>query len=451
MNQSVKAVTDKPDQRIWAIAGPAIVANSSAPLVGLVDTWVVGHLPGAVHLAAVGVGAAIFSFMFWGFGFLRMSTTGLIAQAHGKNDTLLMARTIVQSAFLGLLIAGLLLLFQQGIFWAGTIALAPPNSTQSYVSDYFFIRIWSAPAVLFVYTLTGYLLGTAQAKAALWLQLILNISNGLLNLVFVLGFGMGVAGIALGSLLAEWLAAAFGLYLLVTGFNRSALWTAIQDQTTWQLKQLNKLLSTNSLIFIRTLILITALSLITRNAASLGEDALAANQVLMTFLLLISLGLDAFAHAAEAYVGAAYGKGNQSEMRFWVIRTSLWAGFIAIIYSMLFYVVGEGLINSLTNIEPVRAAAKTALPVMILMPIFAVWCYQFDGVFIGATAGGGMVITMIAAFAVYLTVIPILVGNYGLSGLWLAVLIFMTARGLGQLIYYPWLEKGLSKKQEAAA
>jgi MATE family, multidrug efflux pump len=437
--------TRHPDKAIWAIAGPAILANSSAPLVGLVDTWVVGHLPGAVHLAAVGVGAAIFSFMFWGFGFLRMSTTGLIAQAHGNNDTTGKARILIQSVLLGLLIAAALLGAQQLIYWAGTAAFAPPASTEPLVDAYFSIRIWSAPAVLFVYTLSGYLLGTAQAKSVLWLQLILNISNGLLNLLFVLGLGMGVAGIALGSLIAEWLAAAFGAYLLIQNFGVQPLRKAARDKATWHLNQLNKLLSANGYIFLRTLILLAALSLITRRAALMGEASLAANQVLMTFFILISLGLDAFAHAAEAYVGAAFGKGDKKAMRFWALRTSMWALLAASLYSLVFYLGGSALIDTLTNIDLVRQISKEALYPVIMLPLFAVWGFQFDGIYVGTTSGRGMLLTMIAAFILYVSVLPSLTATYGLMGLWGAVALFMGARGLAQLIYYPWIEKRLGR------
>ncbi|MBL4791187.1 MAG: MATE family efflux transporter [Kordiimonadaceae bacterium] len=433
------------DRRIWAIAGPAIVANSSAPLVGLVDTWVIGHLPGAVHLASVGVGAVIFSFMFWAFGFLRMSTTGLVAQAYGNKDNALIKRTLVQSVFLGLIFAGFLLVAQSQILWLGIEALGPPESTTDFIGDYFSIRIWSAPASLFIFSLTGYLFGTTQAKAALWLQLILNISNGILNLIFVLGFDMGVSGIALGSVLAEWIAALFGVYLLGKNFKFRELMEVVRDKISWRFSQFNKLLSANMYIFLRTLVLMTALALITRNAAVLGEEALGANLVLMNFLLLISLGLDAFAHAAEAFVGAAYGKGNRGEMRFWIARTSLWAGVTAVLYSLVFLVAGQNLINILTNIEEVRTIAAVGLPVMVLMPIFAVWCYQFDGIFIGVTSGRGMLITMIAAFAIYLLVLNPLTTEYGFKGLWIAVLVFMASRGLMQALYYPLIERKMTK------
>jgi len=439
------AQINHPDKKIWAIAGPAIVANSSTPMVGLVDTWVIGHMPSAVHLAAVGVGAAIFSFLFWAFGFLRMSTTGLVAQAHGRSDNDQVARTIFRSAFLGLMLAGLMLSMQVFILKFGMAALAPPNSTIPLISDYFAIRIWSAPAVLFVYSLSGYLIGTQQAKAALWLQLLLNVSNAGLNLIFVLGFDMGVSGIALGSLIAEWLAAAFGFYLLIKALGLPVLTKALQDKTTWHMVRMKKLLSTNGYIFARTLILITALALITRESAKLGEAALAATQILNIFVLLISLGLDGFAFAAEALAGAAYGKNSRSEFRFWVVRTSLWAGAAAVLYTLIFSFFGQNIVNILTNIEPVRQVADDALLIVAIMPIFAVWGYQFDGIFIGATEGRGMLITMIVAFIIYVLVLDYLTEAKGLQGLWIAIVIFMTMRGFSQALYYPWIEKRLAK------
>lgn len=433
--------TENADRKIWAIAGPAIIANSSTPLVGLVDTWVIGHLPSAVHLAAIGVGASIFSFLFWGVGFLRMSTTGLVAQAHGRGSRTEIAAILARSALLGLLLSILLLFLQVGIFWLGVQALAPPENTLPLLENYFFVRIWAAPATLFIFSLSGFLLGTARAKEALYMQLILNICNGILNLVFVLGFGMGVSGIALGSVIAEWTAASFGFYLMGRHLGLNFVFNAIKSKATYSLLELKKLLSANGYIFARTLLLMTALAMVTRQAASLGEAPLAANQVLMTFLLLIALGLDAFAHAAEAYVGSAYGKKDAIELRFWVMRTNLWAGIIALVYSIAFYAFGDALIDTLTNIELVRNEAKSASLIMALMPIFSVWCYQYDGIFVGATAGRGMLVTMIVAFAVYMASLGWLTETMGLMGLWVAVLLFMTARGIAQALYYPRIER----------
>ncbi|WP_417449084.1 MATE family efflux transporter [Kordiimonas sp.] len=432
-----------PHKRIWAIAGPAIIANSSAPLVGLVDTWVIGHLPNALHLAAVSVGAMVFSYIFWAFGFLRMSTTGMVAQAHGQKDDDQLRRVMVRAAMLGLLIGTILLLLQPQIFSLALAALTPPKSTEALFRAYFDIRIWSAPASLMIYAINGYLIGVARARTALMLQLVLNITNGVLNLVFVLGLDMGVSGIALGSLIAEWLACLFGLVLLFRALGLGATLAAARQRLTWSADKLLKLLNTNGFIFIRTLMLMTALGLVTREAGKLGAAELAASHVLSTFLMLISLGLDGFAYAAEALAGAAYGRKNRREFRAWVKVTFLWVALAAVFYTLGFALFGEALIYTLTDIAAVRDAATYSLPVLVALPVIAFACYQYDGVYIGATAGGAMMGTMAIAFAAFLLVLAPLTDAYGLMGLWLAVGIFMGMRGLAQAVYYPRIERRL--------
>lgn len=431
------------DRQVWAIAGPAIIANSSAPLVGLVDTWAIGHLPGAQHLAAVGVGATVFSYLFWAFGFMRMSTTGLVAQANGRGDRDGMMRTVVRSLIFGGLMAVGLILLQGPLFGLSLLALAPPDAAAALYGDYFRIRIWSAPAVLVTYGITGWLIGIKRAKSALSVQLVLNISNGILNLTFVIGFGMGVKGIALGSLLAETLAALVGLTMLAGFFGGGALKEALVSKALWRLRGFTSLAGTNGFIFVRTLLLMTALSLVTREAGLLGESTLAASHVMMVFMLLISLGLDAFAYAVEALAGAAYGKGARDDFRAWVAVTTKWALIASLFYTALFWLLGSQIIAGLTDVLSVRAVAASALPAMIWLPIVSVWCYQFDGIFIGATAARAMMVTMMISFAAFIAAVGPLTDAYGLLGLWLAVLVFTGARGLTQAVYYPRIVREL--------
>lgn len=425
------------DRRVWAIAGPAIIANSSAPLVGLVDTWAIGHLPEATHLAAVGVGATVFSYLFWAFGFMRMSTTGLVAQAKGRVDGEGMLRIVIRSLAFGGVIALGLILLQTLLFDLSLMALAPPDAVAARYASYFDIRIWSAPAVLFTYGITGYLIGVARAKAALFLQLVLNIANGSLNLLFVIGFGLGVKGIALGSLIAEWLAAIVGIALLLSHFGAARFITALTAKTLWRLKGFAALAQANGFIFVRTLLLMTGLSLITREAGLLGEGELAASHVMMVFMLLISLGLDAFAYAVEALAGAAYGKGVRDDFRLWVRVTSKWAIIASLFYMALFHFFGTAIVAVLTDVESVRTAAATVLPIMVWLPIVSVWCYQYDGIFIGATAAKAMMVTMALSFALFLAVLPPLADSMGLKGIWLALLLFSGCRGLTQAVHYP--------------
>ncbi|WP_262692370.1 MATE family efflux transporter [Kordiimonas aestuarii] len=433
-----------PHKRIWAIAGPAIIANSSAPLVGLVDTWVIGHLPGARYLAAVSIGAMIFSYLYWAFGFLRMSTTGLIAQAHGRGDSDQIARILTRALLTAVAIGTLLVMFQGPIHVLTLEALDPPPTTIRLFSDYFAIRVWALPAALLSYAITGYLIGTAQATRALYVQLVLNIANAALNLFFVLGLALDVRGVALGSLIAEWLAVAVGLLFVVRSLGGVRLAAALSSPMTYDLGKMKKLLSVNGYIFARTLLLILAFALMTRQAAALGQIPLAASHVLNTFLMLIALGLDGFAYAAEALSGAAYGRGARLEFRAWVRYGLLWSGLAAVVYSTGFGFFGTALIHTLTNIEPVRAAAAGALPVLALLPLIAFWCYLYDGIYIGATAGGAMLGTAAVAAASFIMVLDPLTDRYGLTGLWIAMAVFLAMRGLAQAVYYPRIERRLA-------
>lgn len=433
----------RPHRTIIAIAVPAILANSSAPLVGLVDTWAIGHLPDPAFLAAIGLGSVIFNFIFWAFGFLRMGTTGIIAQAHGRNDRDSLISGIWRSIVLAIGLGGVLLLLQDVILLLAIKALAPPQSVIQLTTEYFHIRIWAAPASLLVYAVSGVLFGLAKTRAVLVQQLVLNISNAVLNVIFVVVLGLGVAGVAWGTLIAQWLAAIVGLLLLIQIFGVHNLLTGLKSARTWLVSGFKRLLAVNSYIFIRTILLMTALSLVMRVAGTLGEVEMAASHVVMQYMLLISLGLDGFAHATEALAGSAWGAGKASMFRHWVILTGLWAVLASVAYSLLFLLAGDAMTALLTDISEVRQAVGTLMPLVIALPVVAVACYQFDGVFIAATAASAMMVTMAIAFAVYILLLTPLTAHFGLPGLWGAMLIFLAVRGIAQAIWYPRLESSL--------
>ena len=391
-----------PHKQIWAIAGPAILANSSAPLVGLVDTWAIGHLPGAVHLAAVGLGSVIFSYLLWAFGFLRMGTTGLIAQARGRDDVEDLVVTVVRSSALALFFGLALFVFQEAILVISLKAMAPPEDVAAITTEYFRIRIWAAPATLLGYAITGVLFGLARTRTILWLQLFLNILNGVLNVTFVVGLGMGVAGVACGTLIAQMLTAIASIWVMTRIYGGQALLASIRAGGTWVLARFRKLVLVNGFIFIRTIFLMTALALIMRVAAGLGTVEMAASHVLNQYMLLMALGLDGFAHASEALAGAAWGRSDRAQFRRWVILTGYWSLIASLFYALLFWLAGNDITALLTDIESVRIAAGALLPLVIALPVVSVWCFLFDGVYIGATAAASMMVTMGIAFVIYL-------------------------------------------------
>jgi len=432
-----------PHRTIAAIAFPAILANSSAPLVGLVDTWAIGHLADPAYLAAIGLGSVIFNFIFWAFGFLRMGTTGIIAQANGRHDTHQLISGIWRSTALALGLGAILLLLQDLILLVSIKALAPPDTVTGLTSEYFHIRIWAAPASLLVYAVSGVLFGLARTGLVLVQQLVLNITNAVLNVILVVVLGMGVAGVAWGTLIAQWLAAILGLWLLVRIFGFHTLMSGLSDTRTWLMSGFRKLIAINGYIFIRTILLMTALSLVMRVAGALGEVEMAASHVVMQYMMLISLGLDGFAHATEALAGSAWGEGKARLFHRWVKLTGFWALAASVVYALGFSLAGAALTAVLTDLSAVRLSVETLMPVVIALPVVAVACYQFDGVYIAATAGAAMMVTMAIAFAIYALVLNPMSERWGLEGLWAAVLIFMAARGIAQAIWYPRLKAKL--------
>jgi len=435
--------SNHPHRTIVAIALPAILANSSAPLVGLVDTWAIGHLADPAYLAAIGLGSVIFNFIFWAFGFLRMGTTGIIAQASGKNDTRMLIAGIWRSVAIALGFGAVLLLLQDAILLLSIKALAPPESVTQLTTQYFHIRIWAAPASLLVYAVSGVLFGLARTGLVLVQQLILNVTNAILNVIFVVVLGLGVAGVAWGTLIAQWLAALVGVWLLVRIFGLHALLAGFKDAGTWLVSGFKNLIAINGYIFIRTILLMIALSLVMRMAGALGEVEMAASHVVMQYMLLISLGLDGFAHATEALAGSAWGEGKARLFHHWVKLTGIWALAASVAYALLFWLGGTSLTALLTDLSAVRLSVESLMPMVIALPVVAVACYQFDGVYVAATAGAAMMVTMAIAFVVYALILNPMSARWGLEGLWAAVLVFMAARGIAQAIWYPRLKSKL--------
>jgi len=276
--------------------------------------------------------------------------------------------------------------------------------------------------------------------------LVLNITNAILNVIFVVFLGFGVAGVAWGTLIAQWLAAIVGMWLLLQIFGYDTLLIGLKRAQTWYLSGFRKLVTINGYIFIRTIFLMTALSLVMRVAGGLGEAEMATSHVIMQYMLLISLGLDGFAHATEALAGSAWGEGNVSLFRRWVKLTGLWAMVASIVYAILFWLGGNTITALLTDINEIRQMAEQLMPLVIALPVVSVACYQFDGVYIAATAGAAMMVTMAIAFAVYILVLNSMTTAWGLTGLWAAVLVFMATRGITQAFWYPRLEAALERK-----
>ncbi len=419
---------------MWRIAAPMILSNISVPLLGMVDTGVTGHLDSSVYLGAVAIGAMIFSFLYTGVNFLRMGTTGITAQSFGADDNDGLRVALGQALIVALLVAIGLIAFQLPLGQLAMHLLGPDAETQVHALEYFSIRIWSAPGTLANYALIGWFIGLQNARVPLLIFLTINLTNIALDLLFVIGFGMKVDGVALASVFAEY----SGL-LVGGGF---AIATLRRRAGHWPLQKLVNLsaykafFSVNANLFVRTMALMFTIGFVTAQGARLGGLILAANAVLMNFQNLTSFGLDGVAHAAEALVGKAIGQKRRDELEESVRLTLKWSLIFALGFTTVFLIAGQMIIGILTDLPDVREAANRYLPWMIASPLVSVWCFLYDGVYVGATRAKEM--RNIMVFSTLFVFLPAwyFLQPLGNDGLWLAFLIFMASRGIGMHIGY---------------
>ncbi len=420
-------------RRIWALAWPIILSNVTVPLLGLVDTAVVGHLPDSSYLAAVTLGATLFSFLYWGFGFLRMGTTGLTAQAVGRDDGQAVRNLLGQALIMAAVIGGLLVLLGSPLVSFGLWLLDSSPSATPLAQAYADIRLLSAPAVLANYAILGWFLGQQNSRVTLWILLLTNVVNIVFDLWFVMGLGMSSNGVAWASVLADYSAFAFGGYLVLRQLGR--LPGQFLRRQLLALGAYRALFSVNANLFVRTLGLLFAMAFFTAQGARQGDTVLAANAVLLQFIMLTSYALDGFAHAAESLVGRAVGRRDWSEFAATVGATARLSLYTALAAALGFALFGNALIALLTGLPEVRATAASYLPWMVAMPLIAVWSYLFDGVFIGTTAVREMRNSIFIGLAVYLPVwwLSRPLGNHGL---WLAFMAFTLVRSATLIGYY---------------
>ncbi|GGF39181.1 MATE family efflux transporter [Aliidongia dinghuensis] len=422
-------------RRIVVLALPIVLANLSVPLLSAVDTAVAGHLPDQASLGGVALGGLFFNAMIWGLGFLRMATTGLVAQALGAGNAEEMRLVQLRALFLAILLGLAILMLRHPLIDGALDLLGGSAAVTEAARAYCDTRIWSAPAALANSVVLGYLLGTQRAKLGFGLQLLLNFFNMVLAIGLVYGLGLGVAGIGAATAMADGLGLVIGLGVLwrlrphgLPPFEPSVLWARAP---------LVRLFGINRDIFLRTACLIGVTSLFARLGAGLGDTVLAGNAVLLNFQTFTSFGLDGFAYAAEALVGVAVGARDRSSLRAASRISMFWAVLSAAGFSLAYLAAGPMVIDGLTNQAVVRAIARDYLPWAIVLPVVSVWGFQFDGIFIGATRArelrNGMVVSLAAFLAAAFALMPI-AGNHGL---WGAYALFMAVRGICLAWFYP--------------
>lgn len=422
-------------RRVLAIALPIVLSNATIPILGAVDTGVIGQMGLAEPIGAVGIGAVILTSIYWVFGFLRMGTSGLVAQARGAHDPGLVGAHLVRALTVALGIGAVIILLHVPLM-AVAFHFAPASvGVEEMARQYLSIRFWGAPATIGMYALTGWMIAAERTRDVLIVQLVVNILNIGLDLWFVLGLGWGVPGVASATLIAEITGFLFALCLA-----RKPIRLGLQQAHLFARGELVRMAQVNTDIMLRTLMLLTfPLSFMFLSAAQ-GDVTLAANQVLNQFIALTAFALDGFAFAAESLVGQAIGAKRPDQVRRAAWLSSLWGVIGSIVMMLVFAVFGGAIIDLLTTAPDVRDEARRYLPYLIAAPVVSIAAWMLDGIFIGATLTRDMRNAMALAVLCYALALAILPPIMGEAGLWAALLILNTSRAIFMWRRYPRVE-----------
>ncbi len=427
-------------REVLRIAVPVMISNTTTPLIGAVDTAVIGRIPDPVYIGAVALGALVFTFLYWMLAFLRMGTSGLTAQALGAHDKAEIGAGLGRALLIALIAGVGLIVLQWPVREAAFAMLEGSERVERLARDYYDVRIWSAPASLVNFALLGWFIGLGRSDIGLVLQLLLNLTNVVLAVLFVLGFGWDVRGVAFATALAEYLAAVVGLVIALRHMRKlDAHWSIAQLLIPAQLK---RVMVVNTDIMIRTLTILIGYTWFMSQGAKLGDEVLAANAILMHFITISAYFLDGFAFTAEALVGRAIGAAHRTGLKAAAAMTTIWAGGVAVAVTAFLLVFGHALIDVMTVDAATRDAARTYFLWAALGPLLGVWAFQMDGIFIGATRTRDMRVAMLAALAIYFIAWWLLRG-LGNHGLWAVIYVHYIARALALLWFYPRLVRAV--------
>lgn len=426
-------------QKAW----PIILANASVPLLGLVDTAVIGNVGSITDLGAIAFGALIFSFVYWSFGFLRMGTTGFAAQASGAGDQQEVRAVLGRALLIALCLGVVLILIQWPIGLAAFSLLDGSAPVEAVAQQYFDIRIWGAPATLATFALMGLLIGLGKSRTLLIVQLFLNGLNILLDVWFAGILGWGASGIALGTVIAEWTTVLLAGWLVYRTLNERKLLTEVfwPKAKIMDLSALLKTASANLDIMLRTLILVFSFAFFINQSAKFGDTVLAGNHILLQLIAFSAFFLDGYAFVVEALVGSAIGAKRSDVFDLAVWRSTVLALITAILLALVIALVGDIAVMLITDISSVRLAANQLLPFAALYVLFSFAAFQLDGIFIGASFTRQMRDAAALSIAVYFIAWWALSDQHGIQGLWGAMIIYVVARAAALLLFYPSLRR----------
>lgn len=442
------------DRQILQIALPSIVSNITVPLLGLIDVAIVGHLGAPAYIGAIAVGGMLFNIIYWIFGFLRMGSSGMTSQALGRRDLPEVVRILLRSVGIGMAVAAVLIALQVPIRQAAFLLIQPTDEVRRMATVYFHICIWGAPAMLGLYGLTGWFIGMQNSRTPMFIAITQNVVNIVASLSLVFGCGMKVEGVALGTLIAQYAGFAMGLTLWLRQYGKLKKYLPGRQgggadagsNGLWERQAMRRFFAVNRDIFLRTLCLVAVTLFFTSAGAAQGEIILAVNTLLMQLFTLFSYVMDGFAYAGEAMSGRYIGARNRAAFDDTVRRLFVWGFLMAVLFTLAYAIGGNAFLCLLTDDRQVTAAADSYFGWELAIPAAGIAAFIWDGVFIGATATRGMLLSMAAAAVCFFTLHYGLRPVLGNHALWLAFIVYLFMRGAVQTM----LSRGVVRRAFAS-
>lgn len=429
------------NKELLKLTFPNIISNITVPLLGMADIAMMGRMENANYIGAIALGSMIFNFIYWGFSFLRMGTSGLSAQAYGRQDKSESIHILVRSLFIAIIGSIVIWTIQVPIKNLSFELIKSTPEVERLAIEYFRIRIWAAPATISLYAFTGWFLGMQNAKAPMFIALLVNLANLFLNLLFIFVFGMKSDGVAIGTVISQYIGLTIAILIVLKKY--PYCFKFFSKKLFWQISQFLIFFNLSKDIFIRTFLLILVISFLQAESAKDSSNILAINNIMLQFFTLFSYIIDGFAHAAEAISGKYYGAKEKRKFFLAVKLTFQWAFLIAGFFSITYLLAGNSLIDLFTNIEELKTGIKPYFFWVYLIPLLSFSAFIWDGIFIGITASKGlrnsMLISTFLFFVLYysLTIMP---KNHAL---WLSFSVFLLSRGISQTFIYTF---SISKK-----
>lgn len=423
------------NKQILKLSIPNIISNITVPLLGMVDLAIMGHLDSEKYLGAISLGSMIFNFVYISFNFLRMGTSSFSSQAYGRGDKSEILHILMRAILIALISSLILIILQYPINRLAFYLIDGSMEVEKLASEYFFIRIYAAPATIGLFAITGWFIGMQDAKTPMYIAIFVNMANVLLDLLFVYKFNMQSNGVALGTLISQYLGFLLAIFLFIRKY--SYLFKLFSINSVIDIKALKRFMNVNIDIFIRTVLLISVFSFFTAESAKISDNILAINTLLLQFLMMFSFIMDGFAFAAEALTGKYVGMKNKTMLTKTVKYIFVWGTLFSIIFSVVYFIFGDALLTIFTDNAKIIDGAKPFLIWVTIVPLLSFASYLWDGIYIGLTASKAMRDTMLlSVFVIFIPVYYILKSaGLGNHALWIAILLFLLARGVFQTVY----------------